>query len=115
MEFQVGREAILKPLQMVAGVVERRQTQPILANVLLQANSHLLTVTGTDLEVELLARLTLSEPAETGAITIPAKKFIDICKSLPAEATLKLSHHDNQFRESKRRCWENHRGNQSRV
>lgn len=97
MEFEVGREAILKPLQMVAGVVERRQTQPILANVLLQANSHLLTVTGTDLEVELLARLTLSQPAATGAITIPAKKFIDICKSLPSESILKLSHQDNQL------------------
>lgn len=97
MEFQVEREAILKPLQMVSGVVEKRQTQPILANVLLQANSHLLTVTGTDLEVELLARLTLTEPAETGAITIPAKKFIDICKSLPAESVLKLSHQDHQL------------------
>ena len=55
MKFTSERERILEPLQAVIGVVERRQTMPILANVLLSAKNGRLAVTATDLEVELVA------------------------------------------------------------
>src|SRR3989338_261243 len=86
MHFTIQREALLKPLQLVAGVVERRQTLPVLSNVLLVVEGQQLSLTGTDLEVELVGRVTLEEPAESGEITVPARKLMDICKSLPAAA-----------------------------
>ena len=55
MKFSATREAILKALQTVVGVVERRQTMPILSNVLLAARGGKLSVTATDLEVEMVA------------------------------------------------------------
>lgn len=91
MKFIIDREALLKPLQMVAGAVERKQTMPILGNVLVDVNSHQLHITATDTEVELNARVTLGEPAEAGQITAPARKLIDICRSLPESASLTLT------------------------
>ncbi|MCX2979968.1 DNA polymerase III subunit beta [Halieaceae bacterium IMCC14734] len=83
MKFVVARDALLKPLNLVAGVVERRQTLPILANVLLVLDGDRLSLTGTDLEVELVGRVQLTTAGESGEITVPARKFVDICKSLP--------------------------------
>ena len=53
MKFSLSREALLNPLQLVVGVVERRQTLPILSNVLLRLEGNQLSMTGTDLEVEI--------------------------------------------------------------
>ncbi|MCK9246650.1 MAG: DNA polymerase III subunit beta [Pseudomonas sp.] len=88
MQFTIQREALLKPLQLVAGVVERRQTLPVLSNVLMVVDGNTLSLTGTDLEVELIGRINLEESAEDGEITVPARKLMDICKSLPDEATI---------------------------
>ena len=73
MKLRVSREALLKPLQQVAGVVERRQTLPVLSNVLLQVEGNILSLTGTDLEVEMVGRVPLIE-GESGEITVPARK-----------------------------------------
>lgn len=84
MKFVIPREALLKPLNLVAGVVERRQTLPILANVMLVLEGNQLSITGTDLEVELVGRVMLDQAPESGGeITVPARKLADICKSLP--------------------------------
>lgn len=88
MKFMVAREAILKPLQLVAGVVEKRQTMPVLANVLLVLDGNLLSMTGTDLEVELVGRATVESASGDGEITLPAKKFLDICRSLPDDSVI---------------------------
>lgn len=91
MKLTLQREELLTPLQLAIGVVERRQTLPILANVLLRFNNDQLSVTGTDLEVELIGRATLA--TDTGIkkeITVPGRKLLDICKTLPDEATLTL-------------------------
>ncbi|MBS4151756.1 DNA polymerase III subunit beta [Stutzerimonas balearica] len=88
MHFTISREALLKPLQLVAGVVERRQTLPVLSNVLLVVEGQQLSLTGTDLEVELVGRVALEDAAEPGEITVPARKLMDICKSLPADALI---------------------------
>jgi DNA polymerase-3 subunit beta len=90
MHFTIQREALLKPLQLVAGVVERRQTLPVLSNVLLVVQGQQLSLTGTDLEVELVGRVTLEEAAEPGEITVPARKLMDICKSLPSDALIDI-------------------------
>ena len=82
MKFSIQREVILKPLMQVIGVVERRQTLPVLANFLVTAKDNELSFTGTDLEVELIAKVNLSVE-QPGEVTIPARKLVDICKALP--------------------------------
>ena len=96
MQFTIQREALLKPLQLVAGVVERRQTLPVLSNVLLVVDGNTLSMTGTDLEVELVGRINLEESAEAGEVTVPARKLMDICKSLPDDATLTFKVEENK-------------------
>jgi DNA polymerase III subunit beta len=89
MRFTVSREVLIKPLQLVAGVVERRHTLPVLANVLIQLKEGELLLVGSDSEVEIMGRIALSDGfLEAGEITVPAKKFLDICKSLPDGSTL---------------------------
>ncbi len=66
MKFTISRDALIKPLNLVAGVVERRQTLPILANVLMVLDGDRLSLTGTDLEVELVGRVLLPSGAEPG-------------------------------------------------
>ncbi len=91
MRLVISREALIKPLQLVAGVVERRQTLPVLSNILLVAEGEQLSLTGTDLEVELVGRVQLDEPvAEPGSVTVPARKLMDICKSLADDARIEL-------------------------
>lgn len=90
MHFTIQREALLKPLQLVAGVVERRQTLPVLSNVLLVVEGQQLSLTGTDLEVELVGRVVLEDAAEPGEITVPARKLMDICKSLPNDVLIDI-------------------------
>lgn len=91
MELKIERELLLKPLQQVIGVVERRQTLPILGNVLLKTTDNELSITATDLEIEMVSRIALQN-SDMGETTLPARKFIDICKALPtdAELTIKL-------------------------
>ena len=75
---------MLRPLRVVTGVVERRQTLPVLANLLVEASDGGLTLRGTDLEVEIVARLTDGIDVEqAGATTIPAHKLAEIWQSLP--------------------------------
>lgn len=82
MRFSIQREALLKPLQQVVGVVERRQTLPVLANLLVNVASGRVALTGTDLEVEMVASAE-AQDTEAGEITIPARKLFDICRALP--------------------------------
>ena len=96
MHFVISREAFLKPLQLVSGVVERRQTLPVLSNVLLDLKGSELSLTGTDLEVELVGRVTVDQTHKSGAVTIPARKLLDICKSLSDDAIIDLSLVDNK-------------------
>ena len=91
MKIIAKRESILGPLQAVIGVVERRQTMPILANVLLSAKGGHLSVTATDLEVELVATAEV-DVQRPGEVTLPGRKLLDICRALPdgVEITLTL-------------------------
>lgn len=91
MKFTISREELLKPLSGVVGVVERRQTLPILSNVLLTLDGSDLSITGTDLEVELVGRVQLESAGDGGEITVPARKLTDICKSLPDNSVIEIS------------------------
>ena len=95
MKFRISREDLLKPLQIVSSVVEKRQTLPILSNVLVQTKNGQLTLVGTDLEVELMA-VTPLQDAEDGEITLPARKFVDICRTLPDGAEITISVNDGK-------------------
>jgi len=97
MQFEISRETLIKPLQLVTGVVERRQTLPVLSNVLLVLEGNQLSMTGTDLEVELIGRVEVENGAQSGEVTVPARKLMDICKSLPDSATLKMELDDNKL------------------
>lgn len=91
MKFKISRDALMKPLNLVAGVVERRQTLPILSNVKIELDDGVLSLTGTDLEVELVGRIELGDDAEVGEVTVPARKLADICKSLPDGSEVEFS------------------------
>lgn len=82
MQFNIQREVLLKPLQQVIGVVERRQTLPVLSNLLVVANDDTVRFTGTDLEVEMSASVE-AQDAQPGETTLPARKLFDICRALP--------------------------------
>ena len=86
---QIARDALLKPLQAVSGIVERRHTLPILANVLIEPKDGALELTATDLEMQITA---LSEcAAKAGAATtVSARKLHDLLRALPDDASLNV-------------------------
>lgn len=87
MKIKTKREDFLEPLQSLGGVVERRQTLPILANILIKASDGLMDMTATDLEVELKTQA-VAECEGESEFTIPARKILDICKALPENADI---------------------------
>lgn len=97
MKFSISRENLLEPLQLVSGVVERRQTLPILSNLLTVIEEGRLVITGTDQEVELTATCASVIDGENGKVTIPARKFTDICRSLPPEAVVQIALNNNKI------------------
>ncbi len=96
MNFTISRESFLHPLQLVAGAVERRHTLPILANVLIKVEQGALWMTGTDLEVELIANVAISGSSADGQITVPAKKLLDIVRGLPEDCTIVFQVEENK-------------------
>jgi DNA polymerase III subunit beta len=90
MRFSLQREVLLKPLAQVVNVVERRQTLPVLANLLARVDGDQLSLTGTDLEVEMVAR-TRVEDAQSGETTIPARKLFEIVRALPDGSKVTVS------------------------
>jgi DNA polymerase-3 subunit beta len=84
MEFKVSKEILLKALQRIQGIVEKRNTMPILSNALLEATNDLLYVTATDLEVGMKSSYPTRVIRE-GKITVSAKKLYEIVKEMPDE------------------------------
>ncbi len=95
MQFTVQRRDMLSALQTVIGVVERRQTMPILSNVLIQGENNQLTLTATDLELELVTHCpaVIENP---GLVAIPARKLLDICRGLPDDSEIQCRQEGNQ-------------------
>ena len=102
MKINITRDLILPSLQSINNVVERRQTLPILGNVMLVAEDNELTLTATDMEVELVTKIPVNTEMP-GSITVPARKLFDICKALPPEAEMKLEQTEDKVKiQSKR-------------
>ena len=95
MKFTIDRESLIKPLQTVSGVVERRQTLPVLSNVLVKVTAEQLSMLATDLEVEMQAQTTV-KGAKAGEITLPARKFMDICRALPDNSKIEVNIDDSR-------------------
>lgn len=97
MDIIVQREALLKPLQAVSGVVEKKQTLPILSNVLLTIKDKQLLLTGTDLEIELVGCVPVTVMTAEGSTTVSARKLFDICRTLPEGIELRLTVEKNNL------------------
>ena len=96
MKINTERGQLLRALQIASGVVERRQTLPILGNLKLVAKEGQLSMIGTDLEVELEATLVM-DVERAGEVTVPARKIADIWKSLPSDAAITMEVQGTMF------------------
>lgn len=90
----LDRDAFLRPLQSVTGVVERRQTLPILSNVLIESRDGALTLLATDLEIQVSSSVTGQTAPGDFAVTVSAKKLVDILRALPEGTTVTLDQTD---------------------
>ena len=95
MNITINRENLLTPLQQVIGAVERRQTLPILGNVLLKSRSGNISLTATDLEIEMVSSVECSSP-EDFQTTLPARKLLDICKALSDDSDIEFGIEENR-------------------
>jgi DNA polymerase-3 subunit beta len=103
---QIERDALLKPLQAVTGIVEKRHTLPILSNVLIERRQGSLTMVATDLEIQVAARMELGKGAgEDAGLTVSARKLQEILRALPdgSEAGLEVQNNRLQVRSGKSR------------
>jgi DNA polymerase-3 subunit beta len=96
MNIKIDRDALLKPLSSVSGIVERRHTLPILTNLLLEAGPDSVTLTATDLEMQISLSLQAASEGEIST-TVSARKMLDICRSLPEQALITLEINDNRM------------------
>jgi len=95
--FRCTKEDLLSSLTPAASVVESRQTLPILGHLHVDAGEGALSLTGTDLEVELKAGCP-AEVEEAGQATVPARKFLDIVRSLPEGTTVEVNRQDDRVK-----------------
>lgn len=96
MNIKIDRDTLLKPLSSVCSIVERRHTLPILTNLLLEASGNTLSMTATDLEMQ----ISLSIPVDADgnmATTVSARKMLDICRTLPESAQITLEVNDSRM------------------
>ena len=96
MQIKINRETLLKPLTNVTSIVERRHTLPILSNLLLEAKNNHIQLTATDLEMQISLNIESTFNGELST-TISAKKFLDICRSLPESVDIDMVTNDSRM------------------
>lgn len=96
MKFSLTKEAFLEELQLLQGIVEKRNTMPILANILMNVSASDIELTGTDLEVGLRTHLEAAID-KAGGITVNGKKIFEIVKSLPEGQTVQVEKVDGNI------------------
>jgi DNA polymerase-3 subunit beta len=94
---KTNRETLLKPLQAVSGIIERRHTLPILSNVLLQRTDSKVSFVATDIEIEITAEVQVEGPGESRGVTVGARKLLDILRALPDTAEITLALQDKRL------------------
>ncbi len=95
--LKAAQEKILAALQSVAGIVERRHTLPVLANVLIRKTDGHIELTASDLEIQVRTTAELGGDSGHFATTVGARKLIDILRALPADQTVSLSANQNKL------------------
>lgn len=96
MQIKINREVLLKPLNNVTGIVERRHTLPILSNLLVNIKQQEMHLTATDLEMQISLKVHGGIEGELST-TISAKKLLDICRSLPDSTNIEMNNQDNRI------------------
>src|SRR3954463_7726742 len=96
-QVKAKRDDILGPLSAVSGIIERRHTLPILSNVLLERGVDTLSFLATDIEIQISARSAIAASAETRAVTVGARKLVDILRALPEGAEVTLQQQDKRL------------------
>jgi len=91
------RDELLEPLSAVSGIIERRHTLPILSNVLVDRSDDTLAFVATDIEIQIVARSRVSAPAEARAVTVGARKLLDILRALPEGVEVTLQQQDKRL------------------
>jgi DNA polymerase III subunit beta len=91
------RDELLAPLASVSGIIERRHTLPILSNVLIERSGDALAFLATDIEIQIAARSAIAAPAEARAVTVGARKLLDILRALPDGAEVTLTQQDKRL------------------
>lgn len=89
--IKINREALLEPLNAVSGIIERRHTLPILSNVLLERKGTAISIIATDIEIQISAQTVCENDGEAKAITVGARKLLDILRALPEESSVTLT------------------------
>ena len=95
--IKAKRDDILGPLSAVSGIIERRHTLPILSNVLLERSGDALAFVATDIEIQISAHSNLGGAAEAKALTVGARKLLDILRALPDGAEVSLQPQDKRL------------------
>lgn len=96
-EFISSKQQLLTPLLTVAGAVDRKQATPVLSNILIRLAEEVVLLTATDLEIEMTARIPCVTNNQSGAITAPAKKMVDIIRSLEEDANPVISYQEDNI------------------
>jgi DNA polymerase-3 subunit beta len=91
------RDEILNPLSAVSGIIERRHTLPILSNVLIDRTASSVSFLATDIEIQITARSTLTAAGEARAVTVGARKLVDILRALPDNAEVTLDQQEKRL------------------
>jgi len=95
--IKAKRDELLAPLAAVSGIIERRHTLPILSNVLIDGSADALTFLATDIEIQISARSGLGASREARALTVGARKLLDILRALPEDAEVSLQPQDKKL------------------
>jgi DNA polymerase-3 subunit beta len=88
---KTSRDTLLRPLQIVSGIVERRHTLPILANILIRKDGDKVSFLSTDIEVQITTHITVDGGEELAATTVAARKLLDILRALPESGEVSLT------------------------
>lgn len=96
-QFSIDKSSLQLPLLTVAGAVDRKQSMPVLSNIMLLVNQDEMILTATDLEIDVTARVVVHSVEGSGRTTVPAKKFVDIIRSLDDDAVPRIIVEDTQL------------------
>jgi DNA polymerase-3 subunit beta len=95
--IKAKRDELLAPLSAVGGIIERRHTLPILSNVLIDGSGETVSFLATDIEIQITARSGISGSKDTRALTVGARKLLDILRALPEDAEVSLQPQDKRL------------------